>query len=97
MNRINRIRINHMKPDIIFCLNPVTVSWNVADTHDQKAYRIKAIGDKGLSFDSGVVYSADMHCHISCVPSERETVNVSIASWSSEDEIVDIDNLFCNR
>ena len=85
-----RIRVEYLKgsgefPTVIDIRRP-QITWNVEGAKVQRAFQVKAIGNKGTSFDSGKVESREMKCLLDADFQSREMVQVEVRLWGEADE-----------
>lgn len=90
MIQAKRIRVEYLKgsgefPTVIDIGKP-QVTWNVEGAKIQRAFQVKAVGNKDTCFDSGKVESREMKCVLDADFQSRELVQVEIRLWGEEDE-----------
>lgn len=90
MIQAKRIRVEYLKgsgefPTVLDIRKP-QVTWNVEGAKIQRAFQVKAVGNKGTCFDSGKVESREMKCILDVDFQSREMVQVEVRLWG-EDEL----------
>lgn len=79
------IQIQYMREPLGIDTKYPIISWNLTDGKTQGAYQIRAVGDLGTKYDSGIVEDEHMWFKIPVGFLSRERVDVSVRIWDKEE------------